>query len=162
MKEEGKKEKKTLADKAKVKLAGLCARSEQCEYDLWKKMATMGLSREEAVGVMRELREGRFVDDLRYARAFVSDKARFVGWGPLKIRQALAAKRVKEAYIREALDSVDAVEMDATLRKLAESKSRNLDLSLLEERRKLMRLLVSRGFDYGKVKRVVELLTQEK
>ena len=109
------------------RLASLCARSEQCEADIAQKIYRSGLSREEGNEILSKLREGRFIDDSRFARAFASDKARFAGWGRLKIRQGL--------------------EYMATLRRCALAKARSLDMGSREDRMKLYRHLVSRGYE---------------
>ncbi len=41
----------------------------------------MGLTASAASEVLRLLEEGRYVDDSRYARAFVRDKFMFARWG---------------------------------------------------------------------------------
>ena len=54
------------------RLASLCARSEQCEADIAQKIYRSGLSREEGNEILSKLREGRFIDDSRFARASAS------------------------------------------------------------------------------------------
>lgn len=129
------------------RLASLCARSEQCEADIAQKIYRSGLSREEGNEILSKLREGRFIDDSRFARAFASDKARFAGWGRLKIRQGLAARRIPSAIVAEALENIDEEEYMATLRRCALAKARSLDMGSREDRMKLYRHLVSRGYE---------------
>lgn len=132
---------------ARLKMAALCARSEYCEYEIREKLWEMGLSRQNADEIIDYLIENRFVDNRRFARGFANDKTRFAGWGRRKTRQALALKRISQTDITDALENIDVKEYEATLRRVAESKTRTLDLSSYDDRIKLYRYLLSRGFE---------------
>lgn len=129
------------------RLAGLCARSEQCSFDISNKLYRSRLSREERDKILDYLVSNRFVDDTRFARAFANYKVRFSSWGKHKIRLALAAKRIPSSLISEALDNIDPQEYVDALKKLITAKKRELDLSDREQRAKLYRQLLSRGFE---------------
>lgn len=142
----------------KLRLAGLCSRSEQCEADLRVKMSRAGLPSDDADRIIAFLREQRFLDDARFAGAFARDKAKFAGWGAAKIRMALAAKRIPSAVISEAIASIEPADLDRSLTAITMSKSRGLDLSLREDRAKLLRRLMSRGFPYADCVRAIKAL----
>ena len=61
---------------AYLQLAQLCARSEHCQYDMLEKMRRWEMSEEAQARVMQRLISERYVDDERYASAFVYDKIR--------------------------------------------------------------------------------------
>ena len=78
------KEKKPLtAEQALLRMADLCARSEQCPYDIAKKLRAKALSEADIHKVIDELRRRRFIDERRFAASFARDKVRFAGWGRL-------------------------------------------------------------------------------
>ena len=54
--------------------AALCARCEQAPGDIREKLLKWGLSVAEASQVLRQLTEQGFIDERRFARAFVKDK----------------------------------------------------------------------------------------
>ncbi|MBD5283379.1 MAG: RecX family transcriptional regulator [Bacteroides sp.] len=135
------------ADQARMKLADLCARSEQCESDLLKKLQRWGISMSDSIGIIESLKKGRFLDNSRYAGAFARDKARFSRWGRRKIAMALAAKRIAQADIREGLDSIDEEEYLEALHLAATAKARSLDLTQPTDRQKLYAHLISRGYE---------------
>lgn len=133
---------------ARLRMAGLCARSEQSSYEVGAKLQRMGLSADDAASILSWLKEQRFVDDTRYARAYASDKLRFSRWGPVKIRAGLAAKRLPHDVVRQALEALPAEEISGAALEVALSKSRCLDLEMREDRRKLLAALAARGFTY--------------
>lgn len=135
------------AEQMRLRLAGLCARSEQCEYDLHLKMTKAGLSAGDADSVIAFLKRERFLDNARYARAFARDKVRFGGWGRLKIRLALAAKRIPADVIAAALEDIDPADYTDAITRAAQAKARSLNLAMREDYMRLMRHLASRGFE---------------
>lgn len=134
-------------EKVLLRLAGLCASSEQCTLDIRSKALKAGLSVMDAERVVEYLVRGKYVDDRRFARAYASDKVRFSRWGRMKVRMGLRGKGIPDAVIAEALQSVDATEYSEALHKALESRVKNIDLTDIKERRSLYRHLASRGFE---------------
>lgn len=93
----------------------LCARSERCRSDLATKLRQRGCPADEARQLLDRLEDEGYIDEARYARAFVADKFRFDRWGRIKIRHQLAAKGISAAVIAEALDQIDDDEYLAAL-----------------------------------------------
>lgn len=143
------KRKKTDPENAKVKMADLCARSEQCEYDISRKLYNMGLTPGEREEIISYLKDHGFIDDTRFAKSYALDKCRFSCWGPYKIRQGLAAKRIYSSTADDAIAEIDDELWDETAVKVARTKSRTLDLCGAEartERIKLYKFLLTKGF----------------
>lgn len=136
------------AGKALEKLENLCARSEQCEYEIRQKLARWLVPPAEADRIVGSLRSRRFVDDQRYAAAFVRDKYRFSRWGRIKISMALRLKRISRDTIEQALEEIDDDEYIAILRHLLRAKAATLaEPDTYEGRTKLFRFGASRGFE---------------
>lgn len=146
---------------ALVRMADLCARSEQCEAEILQKLLRLGLGHADAEGVVAELVERRFIDDARYAAAFARDKVRFAGWGRLKIRAALAAKRIPSATVNEAIAAVEAADYDDALMRAARAKARSLDLDDPADRNRLLRHIASRGFEPSKACEALAMLKSD-
>ena len=141
--------KKITKEQALSRLETLCSRSEQCSFDLTLKLINWGINREERTEILESLKENRYLDDHRFARSYVNDKARFSGWGPFKIKIELAKRKIPSSVIAEALAGVDARIWKDSLLKNAASKAKGLILTGEEgynDRQKLFRYLVSRGF----------------
>ena len=128
-------------------MAGLCAKSEQCEADIIKKLQAKQLPGADIDWVLRELRERKFVDNARFAVAYARDKVRFSSWGRLKIRAGLVSKRISSTAIKDALSSIDPDDYEAAVARAAKAKAAHLDLTTKEDRIKLYRHLLSRGFE---------------
>lgn len=88
------KKKTANPDTLRLKMADLCARSEQCEYEIREKLRKQMLPSSEIEKILSFLIKERFIDNSRYAHSFTNDKVRFSGWGRNKIRQALALRRI--------------------------------------------------------------------
>lgn len=127
--------------------AALCARSEQCSADVAGRLRRRGLSAEAIARVIGYLTEHRYIDDRRYAAAFVADKVRFACWGRRRIRMALTQKRLPESIISEAMETVDTREYAAALLRAARSRARGLDLGQYADSQRLARALASRGYE---------------
>lgn len=148
-------------EKALQRLQTLCCRAEQCEHDITQKLYVWRLPATERREIIEFLKENRYIDDFRYAKSFAHDKARFSGWGPNKINIELRKKRIPAPQIKEALSLIDNDVWKESLIKNASAKSRHLDLIGEEEynnRQKLFRYLVSRGFPSSASSKAVTLM----
>lgn len=139
--------KEVTYEKVLLRLAGLCASSEQCSGDIRSKALKAGLSVTDAERVVEYLVGNKYVDDGRFARAFANDKVRFSGWGRMKIRIGLRSKGLSDAMVSSALQSIDADDYKEALGRALAAKARSLDLTDVKGRQSLYRHLASRGFE---------------
>jgi len=140
------------------KLAAICARSEHCQQDMLEKMRQWGVSDEEQAEVMRRLVNERYIDDARFARAFVIDKVRYNKWGRRKVEQALWLKHIDKAIATEALDDISDEEYLSVLRPLLKQKRRSTKAqSEYELTMKLIRFALGRGFTMDIIKQCIEV-----
>lgn len=151
-------------DDKKVKvldrLRSLCSRREYCVEDVRQKaVKALDGDVDAAAEVVATLIKDRYVDDLRYASAFARDKASIQGWGEVKIRYMLSAKKISREVIDQALSEIDAGRASSKLQKLLETKYK----SLREDpqcRLKLLRYALSRGYSYDEVSELVNKLVK--
>ncbi|MBP1540898.1 MAG: RecX family transcriptional regulator [Prevotella sp.] len=147
---------------AYLTLAALCAQSEHCQYEMVEKMRKWELSEEAQARVMAKLVAERYVDDERYARAFVKDKVRYNKWGRRKVEQALWQKRIDEDIRQRILDEIDDEEYLNVLRPLLKQKRRSTKAtSDYELNRKLMRFALSRGFSFDLIRQCIDVEDDE-
>ena len=109
--DELKKKRTKTPDEALASLMRLCARAEKSEGDARRLMRGWGLAERDAQQVLDRLLRDRFIDDNRYAEAFVREKLRLSGWGEYKIRTALQRKGVRKETIDAALSQADRSDM---------------------------------------------------
>ena len=143
---------------AYLKLTALCARSEHCQHDMLEKMRQWGVSPEEQAEVMQRLVQERYVDDTRFAHAFVVDKVRYNKWGRRKVEQALWAKHIDKTVATEALDDISDEEYLAVLRPLLKQKRKSTKAqSEYELTMKLIKFAFSRGFTMDIIRQCIEV-----
>lgn len=130
-----------------MQMAGVCARSEHCESEIREKLRQLGLGSLNSDEVLRQLVEDDFINNSRYAKAFTNDKFRLGQWGRVKIQAALASKGVSEKDIQAALSEINEKEYRETLARLASAQSDGIDLEVYRDRAKVIRHLLSRGFE---------------
>ncbi|MBP5259014.1 MAG: RecX family transcriptional regulator [Paludibacteraceae bacterium] len=134
-------------EKIKAKAAAWCAAAERCMADVRAKLDATTLDEDQKQAVIDYLQAGGYLDEARYARAFVHDKFRFAGWGRIKIRYALRMKRVDENAVSEALGTLDEEEYLERVKTLLAAKKRSLSGDARAIRAKLLRFAASRGFE---------------
>ena len=143
---------------AYLTLAALCAQAEHCQYEMLEKMRRWELPEEEQARVMQRLISERYVDDERYARAFVKDKVRYNKWGRRKVEQALWQKHIDEDIRQRVLDEVDDEEYLSVLRPLLKQKRKSTKAnSDYELNQKLVRFAISRGFTYDIIRQCLDV-----
>jgi regulatory protein len=150
MEQKVKREQKTKTpQQALQSLMRMCARSERSSGDALRLMKRWGLSEEDAQRVLARLQADRFIDDGRYAEAFVRDKLNLSGWGAFKIKSALRAKGVSNDIIEEVVSPMlEATDMAERLEEIMLRRMRTLKYkSPYDAKTKLIRFAASRGYN---------------
>ncbi|MBP3550605.1 MAG: RecX family transcriptional regulator [Alistipes sp.] len=137
------------AEQALQSLMRECARSERSSGDALRLMKRWGLSDEDAAKVLLRLQTERFIDDSRYAEAFVRDKLNLSGWGAYKIKMALRTKGVSKEIIEEVVAPMLAeTDMTERLEEIMRHRMRTLKYSSpYDAKTKLIRFAASRGYE---------------
>ena len=150
--------KEMTGQQAYQKLTDLCARSEHCQQEMLEKMRQWGVSEEEQAQVMERLINERYVDDERFARAFIYDKIRYSKWGRRKVEQALWLKHIDDSISKPLLDEVDDEEYLNILCPMLKQKRKSTKAnSEYELTMKLIRFAMGRGFTMDIIKQCIEV-----
>ncbi|NOU16433.1 MAG: RecX family transcriptional regulator [Bacteroidales bacterium] len=145
-------------EKATQRAQFLCARQERCSYDIMVKLRQWQIQPHDIEKIIANLSENNFINDKRYASMFACDKSKFNKWGPIKIAQALRAKRISEIVIKESLAGLESKEDENTLIDILNKKASSIkSKSPSDLKAKLIRFGVSRGFEYG---RIIEIINK--
>lgn len=139
-------------EQALASLMRLCARAEKSAEDARRLMRGWEITPADAEQILTRLLRDRFIDDSRYAEAFVREKLRLSGWGEYKIRAALQRKRIAREVIDAALSQADRPGMADRLRQQLQRKARITKYTTQYElKTKLIRYGLSLGHDYEAV-----------
>lgn len=123
---------------AYIKAGALCARAEKAPSEIRQKaIRDWGLEHDDADHLVEELTKEGFINEERYARAFVNDKFKYAHWGKTKIAAALRQKGIDSELIQEALSEV--VDEEAELQALKQI---------------LIRHAMSKGYSYETVSKL--------
>ena len=143
---------------AYLQLAALCAQAEHCRQEMLDKMKRWGLDEGVKDRIISRLVKERFVDDERYARAFVKDKVHYNKWGRRKIQQALWMKRIEEHIQQQVLDEIEEREYLEVLRPLLKQKRKSVKAQNdYELNQKLIRFALGRGFTFDVIRQCINV-----
>ena len=135
---------------AKVKLEAWCAYQERCQFEVDQKLIGWKFGEEQRDQLIADLISNRFIDEERFACAFVSGKFRIKHWGRNKIRQHLKQKRISEYSIKKGMQEIDPDEYWETLQRLAERKmaDRKSGESNWQAMARTQRYLSAKGYEF--------------
>ena len=150
--------KEKTEQEAYLQLAAACAQAEHCEQEMRDTMKRWGMAPEAQNRVVERLTKERYIDNERYARAFVKDKVRYNKWGRRKVQQALWMKRIDDDIQQRVLDEIDDEEYLKVLVPLLKQKRKSIKAANdYELNQKLVRFALSRGFDYGIIRQCLDV-----
>ena len=154
--------KQKTEQEAYQQLATLCAQAEHCEWEMREKMNRWEIDEMVQNRILQHLIKERYVDDERYARAFVKDKVHYNKWGRRKVEQALWQKHISEDIRQQVLDEVDNEEYLEVLRPLLKQKRKTIKAQNdYELNQKLMRFALGRGFTFDIIRQCIEVNEEE-
>ena len=108
--------------------------------------------------ILKYLVKEGYVDEGRYADAFVHDKVRFAKWGRVKISQALWQKRIPADVADAALARIDEDEYMTALKEVVASRYRQTKGATEYERKmKTLKSVCSRGYEPALVRKVLNV-----
>ena len=143
---------------AYLQLAALCAQAEHCEQEMRDKMRRWELDAVVQDRIITRLTTERYIDNERYARAFVKDKIRYNKWGRRKVQQALWQKHIDNDIQQRVLDEIDEKEYLDVLRPLLKQKRKSIKAaSDYELNQKLVRFALGRGFGFDIIRQCLNV-----
>jgi regulatory protein len=125
-----------------------CSQKEQCCEDIRKKLALWGVGTGDITKIIEILIKERFIDETRYANAFVRDKFKYNKWGKVKIASHLKFKKIPSLIISQALSSIEYDQYVKLIRNILEVHSRQVKAkNNIDLKSKLLRFGLSKGFE---------------
>ncbi|MFA5818727.1 MAG: regulatory protein RecX [Bacteroidales bacterium] len=135
---------KTTLSKAMVQ----CSRREFCCSEIRAKLYSWGLGDIDSEKIISVLIKENFINEDRFAQAFVKDKFNYNKWGKVKIAAHLRGKNIPGDIIRTALDVIDNELYKKTLSDLISGHRRFVKAkNQYDLKAKLLRYGLSKGFE---------------
>lgn len=143
-----------------IKAQNYCSLAEHCVSEVREKLYQWGATSAVQDKILSQLCQAGFIDESRYAAAFVHDKVAFQGWGREKIRMMLLMKHLPSDVVEEALAGIDETVYNQQLSHLIEQKQQELlnssihhsSISPLGDHSKIIRFLAQRGFTSDEIR----------
>jgi regulatory protein len=130
------------------KAMALCASREYCSGEIRLKLDSWGVKIPDAEDIITRLIRENFINDQRYAEAFVKDKYRHNKWGKVKIAAHLRAKNIQSEFIKSALAILDDDQYKQEIRDILSSHRKFIKAkNKFDLKGKLLRFGLSKGFE---------------
>lgn len=138
------------------KLKKYCAYQERAQSEVRKKAFSYGLSSEEAESVITDLIKDNFLNEQRYAEAYVRGKYKFKRWGRKKLELELKSRQVSSYCIKKGMAQIEPAIYFSNLVYLAEkrlplTKGKNQ----AEIKQKMFRHLLGKGYESNLIEEVL-------
>jgi len=137
-----------------------CAYQERCHKEVEKKLRDLKMIPQAKEHIILHLLQHNFLNEERFAKAFVRGKFSIKKWGRNKIIRELKFKQISTYNINTALKEIDEEIYLETLHKIAEKKLVLIkEPNIYKKRNKLSNFLISKGFESNLVyKKSTELI----
>ena len=131
---------------ARETAAKLCSLGRQTRKTLREKLYSKKFPSSEIEGAVLAMAELGYIDEAEYARAYVSDSYRIKKHGRIRILSELKMRGIPDSLAEDALSAFDVDECEIIKEEL------NKRFKDREEKEKIYRYFVSRGFSLSDVR----------
>ncbi len=146
---------------AKAKIEAWCAYQERCHFEVWTKLRTWNIDEEDTNTLIADLITNNFLNEQRFAEAYVSGKVSIKKWGKSKIKAHLKQKRISETLIKKALTTIDETVYWDNLIHLATRKWHEKKGDGYSKRQKVSLFLYQKGYEASLISEALEHLLEK-
>ena len=136
-------------EKALQKIKNFCSYQERNHQEVKEKLYSFGLYKMDVEMLLSQMIEENYLNEERFAIAFVGGRFRIKKWGRVKIRYELKQKRISDYCIKIGLASIAEEDYIKTLQKLFTEKKTSLksEKNIFIKKQKIQSFLMKRGFE---------------
>lgn len=135
-------------DEAQKKLESYCAYQERCHKEVKAKLKTMKMIPEAIDKIMVHLIEQNYLNEERFAKAFVRGKFRIKKWGKNRLVRELKFRDISKYAIDVALKEIDSEDYFETLDELTQKRIEQVkEKNSYKKKRKVADYLLYRGWE---------------
>ena len=147
-------------DEAQKRLEHYCAYQERCHKEVTQKLYEMKMIPEARDQIIVHLLQHNFLNEERFAKAFVRGKFRIKKWGKQRLQLELKRKDISKTIISIALKEITDQDYYTTFNALAEKKLETIrETNAQKKRKKLADYLLYRGWEshlvYDKIRELI-------
>jgi regulatory protein len=141
---------------ALAKAQDWCAYQERCQQEVRDKLYSYGLHQADVENLISKLISDNYINEERFAKAYVGGKFRIKKWGKNKIKAGLRARKISEYCMKIAFKEIDETEYIKTLKKLLESKAKLLkEKNAVRKKYKLLSYAASKGYEQSLIMEIL-------
>ncbi|MCE7792246.1 recombination regulator RecX [Salipaludibacillus sp. CUR1] len=134
-------------DKAMQKALNYLSYRMRSEGEITRYLRDQEVSEGDIADIIDRLRELQFIDDLRFAEAFVRTKRDTAKKGPLLIEQELYQKGVSQHHIDRAMkEYAEETQLDHAIKMVEKKQSSYKKEGTKKKQQKLMQFVIQRGY----------------
>ena len=144
-------------EKALEKAKWYCSFQERCKQHVLNRLIAWKVEKKYVDHIIEKLEDDDFLNETRFAEAFVRGKFTIKNWGRIKITAQLYQLHINKKDIDVAIATIDEEEYFKTLNHLAEKKKEQLneEQDAYERKAKLFRYLSSKGYESDLIYKVL-------
>ena len=133
---------------ATKKLEHYCAYQERCHKEVVEKLRSMHMISKAIDVIVVHLIQHNFLNEARFAKAFVRGKFKFKAWGRRRLTFELKQKDVSKVNINQALADISDAEYIGVFNDLAEKKALSIkEPNVLKKKKKFTEYFLYRGWE---------------
>lgn len=130
------------------KLEHYCAYQERCHKEVYQKLKGMNMIPEAIDSIVVHLIEHKFLNEERFAKAYVRGKFRIKKWGKRRLTLELKKRDITIVNINQALKEIPDQDYVEVFTILAEKRASSLnEVNSLKKKKKLIDYLLYRGWE---------------
>ncbi|MFB9051829.1 regulatory protein RecX [Formosa undariae] len=148
-------------EEAKRALEYYCAYQERCHKEVQEKLRSMRMIPDAIDAVIVHLLTHNFLNEERFAKAYVRGKFKFKNWGRNRLTMELKRRQISKFNIQSGLKELDALDYYGVFDALAEHKCETIkESNKYKKKKKLADYLLYRGWEspmvYEKVNALIK------
>ena len=139
------------SDEVLSKLQRYCTYRDRCHKEVLQKLKEMQIIPKVSEKIITTLIDGNYLNEERFAMAFVRGKFKIKKWGKCRLKSELKKRNISNYLSKKSLNQINERDYNATFEALANKKAASLIGTSLEKKKKLADYLLYRGWESHKV-----------
>ena len=135
-------------EQALSRLQRYCTYQDRCHIEVERKLTEMRMIPQAKEQIIMSLIEDDYLNEERFALAFVKGKFRIKKWGRIRLKAELKKRKISKYLIKSAVEQISEKDYLFTFEELANRKANSIKAnSILLKKKKLADYLIYRGWE---------------